>query len=169
MVEKRIDGIKKFDKEELKRSRKIVLDTIKKYGKLQPIDSSQAAKTVNGVLAKKKKLDVLLFYYYLVFEHTQVERKSYYTDKIIDGPTYIKNSLNNNMFSTPAWNKLIRTEFAKSICFQPKYYFEDLEYSHSLMLRANRVGIMNDYLYLFLHGSNTPELWCAQYPSMTRG
>lgn len=99
--------------------------------------------------AELHQLDVLVFNYYLVFSHRCLERDAFIHPDIMDGKHYIEQSLKANVFSTPPWNKLIKTEIAKQMKFEVNCIYEDLEYSFAVMLRAGRVSSIGNSLYYY--------------------
>lgn len=110
------------------------------------------------------KLDILRFNYqnvnerYEVFEPNKVSKPFVdYRDEVRDGLTFLTERLG---FGCYAWQFLLRRELLEGCVFKEGIYFEDMEWTPRVLLKAKRVTStdMMVYDYLMRQGSITQSV-----------
>lgn len=110
------------------------------------------------------KLDILRFNYqnvnelYEVFEPNKVSKPFVdYRDEVCDGLTFLTERLG---FGCYAWQFLLRRELLEGCVFKEGIYFEDMEWTPRVLLKAKRVTStdMMVYDYLMRQGSITQSV-----------
>lgn len=109
-------------------------------------------------------LDILRFNYqnvneqYEVFEPNKVSKPFVdYRDEICDGLTFLNERLG---FGCYAWQFMLRRELLEGCTFKEGIYFEDMEWTPRLLLKAKRVTSIDlmVYNYLMRQGSITQSV-----------
>jgi glycosyltransferase involved in cell wall biosynthesis len=109
-------------------------------------------------------LDILRFNYqnvneqYEVFEPNKVSKPFVdYRDEICDGLTFLNERLGYGCY---AWQFMLRRELLEGCAFKEGIYFEDMEWTPRLLLKAKRVTSTDlmAYNYLMRQGSITQSV-----------
>jgi len=109
-------------------------------------------------------LDILRFNYqnvneqYEIFEPNKVSKPFVdYRDEICDGLTFLNDRLG---FGCYAWQFMLRRELLEGCTFKEGIYFEDMEWTPRLLLKAKRVTSTDlmVYNYLMRQGSITQSV-----------
>ena len=115
---------------------------------------------------EREELDVLRFDYqnvrlkggtYSVFEPYKTPRQVDRCTEIVDGETYLNTRMGYGCY---AWQFILRRELLDGCVFTPGIYFEDVDWTPRMLLRARRVNATTKivYNYLMREGSITKAI-----------
>lgn len=105
--------------------------------------------------AKQNELDIIIgngYKYYSDENKTPIfNNNEPLNNKVMDGQTYLKESIKINEFQAMVWLSIYKSAFIKENNFEflDGYYHEDIDWTINLMLKSKRVMYSNELFYVY--------------------
>ncbi|HWO76918.1 MAG TPA: glycosyltransferase [Bacillus sp. (in: firmicutes)] len=98
-------------------------------------------------LGNKENLDIVfgnfLYYYDNNAKNKPFRTNTKLTNDIYDGREYLKEGAKTNSLSSVVWNRLYKKDFIENEPFIHGVYYEDMEYTIRVLLKAKRVKMLD--------------------------
>lgn len=104
--------------------------------------------------------DVVMCNYYRFFEKDNKLIKANLSYCCDSGESFLKTNILDDSY---AWNKLYRKELFEDICFPVGKYFEDVFIMHNIFLKARKVMVIPDALYVYRRRDNSISSCMSSY------